>query len=49
MTKEEIEKVIKREERYIKRRMADIEDLRYCIKATRKAIRFWEAELKKAE
>ena len=49
MTKKEIEKVIKREERYIKRCMADIEDLRYCIKATRKAKRFWKAELKKVK
>ena len=49
MTKKEIEKVIKREERYIRRREEDIEDLRYCIKASRNSIRFWKSELKKAK
>jgi len=45
--KKEIERIIARETRYIERRQADIVDIQYDIKATRKTIAFWKNELKK--
>ena len=49
MSVEEIKKVIEKERRYIKRVMRDIDWAKSDIKTTRKVIKFWEGELKKAK
>lgn len=47
MTEKEIEREIKREERRIKSLENKIEDIRFDINATKKAIRLWKKELDK--
>ena len=49
MTKKEIQKIIKREERRIKRQMEKIVDCKFDIACTRDAIRLWKKELRKAK
>ena len=49
MTKKDIERIIKHNERRIARLNNQITDIRFDIKATRDAIRFWKSELKKAK
>ena len=49
MTKKEIEREIKRNERRIKTLTGKIEDLKFDMKATRKAISFWKKELEKSK
>ena len=49
MSVQEIKKVIENDRRRIKRIMRDIDWAKSDIKTTRKAIKFWEGELKKAE
>ena len=49
MSVQEIKKVIENERRRIKRIMRDIDWAKSDIKTTRKAIKFWEGELKKAK
>ena len=49
MSVQEIKKVIEQEKRRIKRTGWDIQCAKDDIRATRKAIKFWEGELKKAK
>lgn len=49
MSVQEIKKAIENDRRRITRRMRDIDLAKSDIKATRKAIKFWEGELKKAK
>ena len=49
MSVQEIKKAIENDRRRIKRLMRDIDLAKSDIKATRKAIKFWEGELKKAK
>ena len=49
MTKKEIEKQIKKEERRMASLKSHIDNLKFAVKVERKAIRFWNAELKKAK
>lgn len=49
MSVQEIKKAIENERRHITRRMRDIDLAKSDIKVTRKAIKFWEGELKKAK
>lgn len=49
MSVQEIKKVIENDRRRIKRIMRDIDWAKSDIKTTRKAIKFWEGELKKAK
>lgn len=49
MSVQEIKKVIERDRRRIKRIESEIDWAKSDIKATRKAIKFWEGELKKAK
>lgn len=46
-TKKEIEKYIKREERYIDKCKSDIVSSKCGIKTSRKAIKMWKSELAK--
>ena len=48
MTKKEIEREIKRNERRVSSLSDKIVELRFDIKATKKAIRFWKSQLKNA-
>ena len=49
MTIKEIERQIKREERYIANRKEDIVSLRYAIATARKSLQFWKGILKEAK
>lgn len=49
MSVQEIKKVIEQEKRRVKRTAWDIRCAKDDIRATRKAIKFWEGELKKAK
>ena len=49
MSVQEIKRVIEQEKRRIKRKAWDIQCAKDDIRATRKAIKFWEGELKKAK
>ena len=46
---QEIQKRIEREQRRVKRLAETIQDAKADIRATRKAIKFWEEELRKAK
>lgn len=48
MTKKDIDREIKREERRIKSLKQKIADIRFDIKATRDTIRFWKTQRKTA-
>ena len=48
MTRKEIEAAIKREKTHIARAKRCIEAWKYDIKASRKAVRFWETQLRKS-
>lgn len=48
MTKKDIDREIKREERRIESLKQKIADIRFDIKATQKAIRFWKNQHKTA-
>ena len=48
MTKKEINEVINRETQHIDHVRKQIEDLRFDIKASQKAIRFWKNQRKTA-
>ena len=49
MSVQEIKKVIERDRRRIKRKESEIDWAKSDIKTMRKAIKFWEGELKKAK
>lgn len=49
MTRKDIERIIKYNERRIARLKNQIIDIRFDIKATRELVRFWKSELKKAK
>ena len=49
MSVQEIKKTIENDRRRIKRIMRDIDWAKSDIKTTRKAIKFWEGELRKAK
>lgn len=49
MSVQEIKKTIENDRRRIKRIMRDIDWAKSDIRTTRKAIKFWEGELKKAK
>lgn len=49
MTKNEIEKIIKREKRRLEYREEQIDGIKRDICTIRKGIRFWEEELEKAK
>lgn len=47
LTAKEMVRQIRREEKYINECFAKCDELRYAIRSSRKAIKFWRSELRK--